>query len=254
MSQFLPLAEQLKNLEQLQELDLRIDSIKKEQDSLPLSLKVIDEAVQKLQGQITAKKAQIADIEKMRRQAQAALDINRDRLERSNAKLEAVHKAQEFQAANKEIDQLKKLGQSLEDQNQKSLNEEKSIDTDLQSLIDQLAKLNAERQSQITAVSGKTNEFQTNLSTLMEDRTQYTKHVERRILSQYDRVRAARGGLGIVPALGGRCKGCNMVVPPQLFNEIQRGTVLHACPSCHRILYVHPIAGQAESPEASHLS
>ena len=64
MSQALPLVEQLRNLEQLQELDLKIDSIKKNQSSLPMSLKLIDDSLDKLKIEIDTKRTQIAEIDK----------------------------------------------------------------------------------------------------------------------------------------------------------------------------------------------
>src|SRR6185295_968135 len=100
-----------------------------------------------------------------------------------------------------------------------------------------------ERSAQAQQVSGQESQVGDEIESLLKERSKFTVSVEPRILAQYDRVRGARAGLGIVPALGGRCKGCNMMVPPQLYNEIQKVTQLHACPSCHRILFV-PAASQ----------
>lgn len=247
MSQALPLVEQLKNLEQLQELDLKIDSIRKNQSSLPVSLKQLDEALAKFQIEIESRKTQMSEIDKARRQAQAALDMNRERLERSNAKLEALHKPQEFQAANKEIEQLKKLGLSLEEQSKRSLEESNLVQAELKNLVDQSEVVKKEREAKVESLSGEGHKYQVDLDVLLANRTQYVSKVEARILAQYNRVRAARGGLGIVPAVGGRCKGCNMVVPPQLYNEVQRGVVLHACPSCNRIIFVPPTSSASPS-------
>ena len=54
------------------------------------------------------------EVEKVQRQTQAALDLNKDRLARANTKLESVQNSQEFQAANKEIDQLQLMPQSFD--------------------------------------------------------------------------------------------------------------------------------------------
>ena len=238
MSQPLPLVEQLKNLEHRQEIDLKIDSLRKNQNSLPESLKLLDDSLSKLKASLTTKNSQIAEIEKVNRQTLAALDLNRDRLSRSNQKLEAVHNSQEFQAANKEIEQLKKLNVTLEEQNKKSTTDIEALRTEAGALSEQISKLQKDRDSQSTVLSGQSQQFQTDIDSLLSKRTEYSVNVEKRILTQYDRVRVARNGLGIVPAVGGRCKGCNMMVPPQLFNEVQRGSTLHSCPCCHRLLYI----------------
>ena len=46
-----------------------------------------------------------------------------------------------------------------------------------------------------------------------------------------------RRGLAVVAVKDGTCRGCNMKVPPQLYNTIQRGSSLELCPNCHRIIY-----------------
>jgi len=238
LNQPLPLVEQLRNLVQLQEIDLKIDSLKKNKNSLPASLKSIDDSLMKVKGSLNTKKNRLSEIEKIHKQTQAALDLNQDRLSRSNAKLEAVQNSQEFQAASKEIEQLKKLNVTLEDQSKKSVLDIEGVSKEIGVLEQETQKLQNERDAQSQVLSGQDSRFSMDIETLVSERTQFASQVESRILSQYDRIRGARNGLGIVPSLGGRCKGCNMIVPPQLYNEVQRGSTLHSCPSCHRILFV----------------
>ena len=245
MEQSLPLVEQLKTLERLQELDLRIDSLKKGQNSLPENLKQIDEALNKLKLNLNTKKTQFSEVEKVYKQAQAAFELNGDRLTRSNVKLESVQNSQEFQAATKEIEQLKKLNVSLEEQTKKAKQDLIQLEKEVATIGEQVEKLQTEREAQASVVTGKSNQFSSDISSLMVDRLTFSSRLGSRILSQYDKVRAARGGIGIVPAIGGRCKGCNMMLPPQLFNEIQKATILHTCPSCHRLLFV-PVAVTSE--------
>ena len=238
MNQALSLVEQLKNLAHLQEVDLKIDSIKKSQQSLPAGLKAADESVKRIQTLLNAKKTADAELDKSMKQTQAAWDLNQDRLTRSQSKLEAVQTSQEFQAVNKEIEQLKKLNASLDEQRKKLSAEREAVAQEMTQLEDQLKKLNQERDAQSQVLNGQDRQLRGDLETLLGERSQFTQAVEGRLLTQYDRIRAVRGGIGIVAALGGRCKGCNMMVPAQLFNELQRGSALHCCPSCSRILYV----------------
>ncbi|OFZ54462.1 MAG: hypothetical protein A2428_12585 [Bdellovibrionales bacterium RIFOXYC1_FULL_54_43] len=245
MTQPVPFKEQLRALEQLQELDLKIDSLKKNQGALPGLLKTLDDSLHRLKTSVDVKKNAASEIEKLQRQAQAALDLNKDRLARSTTRLEAVQNSQEYAAVNKEIEQLNKMNVSLEEQIKKTSLELDGVNKEIQTLTTEYEKIELERKEKGTSVAGQNTQFDSEIGVLMKERTAFTAKVERRLLAQYDRVRAARGGLGIVPALGGRCKGCNMMVPPQLYNMIQRGAELHSCPSCHRILYIPVPAGEA---------
>ncbi len=238
MNQPLPLVEQLKSLEHLQELDLKIDALKKDKNSLPSNLKLIDDSLQKLDSSLSTKKNLAIEAEKVSRQTQAALELNRDRLSRSTSKLEAVQNTQEFQAASKEIDQLKKLNVTLEEQLKKSDADLEVLKKSLAGIESEMKGLQDQRNAQETELLGQDDQFTSEIDHLLKERAKYSGSVETRTLAQYDRVRGARGGVGIVPTVSGRCKGCNMMVPPQLYNEVQRGSTLHSCPSCHRLLYV----------------
>jgi predicted nucleic acid-binding Zn-ribbon protein len=238
VSQPLPLREQLKALEHLQEIDLKIDSLKKNRGALPAQIKALDDGVAKLRLSTEQKKNSILEIEKAQKQTSAAQDLNRDRLTRANSKLEAVANSQEFQAANKEIDQLKKLNTSLEEQSNRAKVDTETLNKTVVELTTQLDKLSGERDSQVAQLTTTGSKLDADIKSLSAERTQHLNGVEPRLLTQYDRIRNARAGLGIVPAVGGRCKGCNMMVPPQLFIEIQRASQLHQCPSCNRLLYI----------------
>ena len=177
------------------------------------------------------------------------MDLNRDRVSRSTARLESVQNSQEFQAAQKEIEQLKKQKESLDEQTKKSQPDVKWSTRILADLAGQLAKFQEERDAQAQHFRVRPARWTRRSVSSCKSVAKHTPRVEARLLSQYDRVRGARAGLGIVPAIAGRCKGCNMMVPPQQFNEIQRGSTLHACPSCHRIFFV-PSAGGSDSPRS----
>ncbi len=233
-----PLREQLRSLEHLQEIDLKIDSLKKNRQGLPAQLKSLDDQVTKLQVQVDLKRKSVDDLEKSVRQGSAAGDLSRDRLTRSQAKLEQVQNSQEFQAVNKEIEQLKKSLTNLEEQGKRGSTDIESAKKDLESLEGQLATLKESRETKMQQLATEGAKLSTDAEALTGERKQHTALVEARLLLQYDRVRGARGGIGIVPAADGRCKGCNMVVPPQLYIQIQKGLEVHACPCCHRILYV----------------
>lgn len=64
---------------------------------------------------------------------------------------------------------------------------------------------------------------------------------------RYEMIFARRNGLAVVAVRAGTCQGCRMRVPPQLFNQIQRGEQVILCPSCQRMLYWEPEREEAET-------
>ena len=238
MSQNLPLREQLKALESLQEIDLKIDVVRKKKQALPVAMKALEDSLQKARATVEARKAAIGEIEKLQRQAQAALDLNRDRLQRSSTRLESVANSAEYQAASKEVEQLKKMGLSLEEQIKKAQDDIKAGQELLTKAQADHDKIHAEHAEQASRLQSETSGLDGEIAKMGAERAQFTSKVESRILSVYDRVRGSKGGVGIAPAAGGRCGGCNMVIPAQQFNDVQRGQNVQACPTCHRILFI----------------
>ena len=43
--------------------------------------------------------------------------------------------------------------------------------------------------------------------------------------------------MAVAPVSDGSCGACNMRLPPQQFNELQRMDQMMSCPSCRRMMY-----------------
>lgn len=234
----LPLKEQFKALENIQELDLQILNIEEEKDRLPSELKALDQKLAQTDKQIQQKETELQDLDKILLQAKNAIDMNNDRMARNEKKLEDVANTKTFQAATKEADQLKKHATTLEEAKNVAEQNLKQAQEALEGLKAERTKIQTERSEKSGSVDGKRGEFDQSLDSLLSDRGKFEKDVEPVTLRRYDRIRKARAGVGFVPAQSGRCTGCNMMVPPQLFNQILHVEEVHQCPSCHRLLFV----------------
>jgi len=73
------------------------------------------------------------------------------------------------------------------------------------------------------------------------------------LLRRYDSIREKRLGVGLVPAAEGGCSGCNMKLPPQLYNILQRADTIEQCPSCQRIVFWEGIVAPGESQKAGNV-
>ena len=58
------------------------------------------------------------------------------------------------------------------------------------------------------------------------------------VLVLYRRVKAAKTDeLGVAAVHAATCRGCNVSLPPQMYNDLQRNDRLKHCPNCDRIIY-----------------
>ena len=79
-------------------------------------------------------------------------------------------------------------------------------------------------------------EIEAKIAELRVERDKLAADVKPDVLKRYSNIRMRRG-LAVVSVRNGTCQGCNMNIPPQLYNVLQRGVSLETCPSCHRIIY-----------------
>ena len=79
-------------------------------------------------------------------------------------------------------------------------------------------------------------EIEAKIAELRAERDKLTANVKPDVLKRYSNIRMRRG-LAVVSVRNGTCQGCNMNIPPQLYNVLQRGASIETCPSCHRIIY-----------------
>ena len=76
------------------------------------------------------------------------------------------------------------------------------------------------------------------LAELHRERDAVRQTVDPELLSEYDRISAARKQ-AVASVEQQRCSACQMMLRPQRWNEIRQGSV-HFCESCGRFLYYNP--------------
>jgi hypothetical protein len=100
---------------------------------------------------------------------------------------------------------------------------------DVEALKASIAKDSDVAQARMAEIQGK-------IAELRVERDKLATEVKPDVLKRYSNIRMRRG-LAVVSVRNGTCQGCNMNIPPQLYNVLQRGQTIETCPSCHRIIY-----------------
>ena len=86
------------------------------------------------------------------------------------------------------------------------------------------------------AANEKIAEFDAQIAEERKLRDVAAARVRPDVLKKYSAIRMRRG-LAMAPVKNGTCQGCNMNIPPQLFNLLQRGDSIELCGNCNRIIY-----------------
>jgi hypothetical protein len=151
-------------------------------------------------------------------------------------KLAQAKNSKEYMAAQREIEQRREALTAREGEITK-LND--AVDAKKKLLSDRtgdVEQLKASISKDSDAAQTRMAEIEAKIAELRVERDKLATEVKPEVLKRYSSIRMRRG-LAVVSVRNGTCQGCNMNIPPQLYNVTQRGQTVETCPSCHRIIY-----------------
>ena len=230
--------EQIISLVNLQRVEIETSSVKTKISNVDQRLGKLDDRLGDFKQVIEKQESVITELNQKYREYETDVRMNLDAIKKSEAKLSSVKTNKEYQAFLKEIDDLKEKNSKLEDdmidfldrieESENTLNAKKAEYSELQT------RLNNEKET----IQKETEEGKRQLEDLDEQFKTVAAGIDAALLATYNKVKALQNNaIGIVAVTDAVCQGCNMNIPPQMYNELQRGDSLKKCPICDRIIY-----------------
>jgi uncharacterized protein len=231
------LREEIERLMRLQSLDRGLQDLEE-------SLSAITGRVNQLREQTAAQEIELETLSHEDQEAAAA----RKKLERELAEGETglrnkrmrrnlVRNDKELQALGHEVELLKENNQRVEADLLTMMEGSELRATRLKELSEALAKARAELAAEEKEVAGQVEQIKSDISKRRRERAKVAADVNPALLQRYEMIFPRRQGVVVALAKAGTCLGCMRLLPPQLYNEIQKHLQIHFCPSCQRILY-----------------
>lgn len=188
----------------------------------------------------------VEDMERVRNDLLGELRQMGTQVERSREKLSRCRTEREANAAQRELEELRKLYRDREQESEKleslisqAREENGQLSTDRQ-------KLSADLGASEGDVVGRLETSERALAEKLSARAELVKRVEPALYRRYELVRKRKGN-AIAHTTNGTCSACHIAVQPMLFQKLLRSDEFGQCPSCARILYYRPPrAGEAE--------
>jgi hypothetical protein len=231
--------EQIRVLVKLQHFDAESERIASALNDVSKKLVNLDSGLKEIEQTIKNQEAVANELKKQYRDYESDVKTNLARNKKSQEKLRAVKTNKEYQALLKEIEDIKTKNSSIEDKMIECLDRmdetEKIIakkKNEYPQLFDQIKieKENIEREAGID--KGKLDEIDVG-------RNKVLGLLDSELLKKYVKIKEQhQGGLAVVTVKDAVCHGCNVNLPPQLYNELFRHDSLKFCPNCHRIIYL----------------
>lgn len=230
-------AQKLAALVKLQEIDSKVDDIKKIRGDLPEEVQDLEDELIGYQTRIKKFEAEVDGLE---------TEINNRKLAIKEAeKLIAKYDEQQMNVRNnREYDAITKEKelQDLEIQLcHKKIKDAQGMIDQKKAQIAKTEELKGERDKDLTQKKEELEVIMTETKTeeekLSKEREKAVKSVEGRLYRSYSKIRGnSTNGLAVVNVKRGACGGCFNMVPPQRQADIREQKKLIACEHCGRVL------------------
>ena len=225
---------------------------------LNMKLKAIPHKINEASKQLAAEKKQLQEVliphdklvEEIR-ERESASKLAVDTIEKFEDHMKKVTTQKEYLAARKQVDEARKLNDRLQEEilerriKQEELTpvlkeRQERYDNVLESFTSAEAVLTKEKK----ALEAKITEHTTVVDKHLQDLGPTASGLYKRLV---------KGGKmpGIVAVVSGSCNGCNMALPPQLYNLLIAADAasdgkMFTCPTCSRIIFYKPPEAEAE--------
>lgn len=229
--------EVIQALRALQTIDDEVSGVAEERDRLRGRLDQLKQLLDRGREDLATRQRKIVDAESWYREQTLALKSEQEKLGVMKSKLAGVTKSKEYMAIQRELEMLRQNIGEKEDELERFTEALDSHKSAVKEEDDKLAALEKEANDEDKATQSRLDEFEAKIKETSIRRQEWIDIIPADILRRYERVKSRREGLAIVPAVDGRCSGCYMAVPPQLYNVLLRRDSLEICPSCNRYIF-----------------
>jgi predicted nucleic acid-binding Zn-ribbon protein len=230
--------EQISKLVILQESEKEIRKISEMISQVDRRTGELDSQLNALAANVDGSKARTQLMNKRYRELETELQAMQGRVDKGHEKLRSVKTNKEYQSGLKEIDDLKGMGSRIEDEMLACLDQIERGKAELAEAQAVLENREKELRSEKDLILKDADEAMARLRLVKEQSEKLSSQIPSEALAFFRRVVATKpDGNGIVPVYDEVCRGCNMNIPPQMYNELQRMDRLKNCPNCERIIY-----------------
>ena len=231
-----PLRDQLRRLEELQQHDARIQELENALKTIPAKLATTQADLARVEGMLSTERSALGETERYYAEQKGLLGDDEVQVAGAKHKLSQAKNSKEYMAAQREIEQRRESVAGREGEISKlveAVDAKKKLladrSSDVETLKDSIQKDGDVARARMAELEGK-------IAALRAERDALAAGIKPEMLKRYGTIRMRRG-LAVVSVRNGTCQGCNMNIPPQLYNTLQRGQTIETCPSCHRIIY-----------------
>jgi hypothetical protein len=238
--------EQIAPLEELSSIDVELRRVEEALEKHEKGLSGMRSEVQGLEDRIKADRETVAAMDRTRSDLMGEMRQMTSQIERSREKLGRSRNERESNAAQREVEELRKLHRDREEELERLNTAADHAKAAIEDADKKRAALSGELSGSADGITTSIGELSAQKAKLTEDRARVVAQLPAVLYRRYETVRTRRP-VAIARTTDGTCLGCHLSVPPMMFQKMRRQEEFEQCPHCRRIIYYMP----PEAPPAS---
>ena len=231
--------DQIEALEELQQIDSELKQIESDLDKYPNEISEYENELQLSRDTLNKKKEQLREAEDTKKQLEQRLKDNEESIKKAEKRLFEIKTHKEYEALQKEIAETKKSNMQIEEDLLLKMDQIEKLETEINDEESTLEKKESEYREKINEYQKIIDDLKAKHEPKKKEKEQAAAKINNNILNVYQKIRN-RNGSALAEVTNEICTGCNMNIPPQLYNEVLTQNKLIQCPNCKKILYANP--------------
>jgi hypothetical protein len=228
------------HLYRLQQIDSQLDRTQARLASIletlndDSTLKSAMEAFQKAEAEKKASEERLAQAETEVRNLRIKIELTESSLYSGT-----VRNPKELQDLQNDAAAMKRHLVTLEDRLLEAMVAAEEAEKAHQHAHEELERLSASRQEQISALLNEQAELEKKIQKLKVERLAIVEPLDPQLTALYEDLRRQRRGVAVTEILDQTCRACGTNLPPAQVQAARSPSQLSRCPSCGRILYAN---------------
>lgn len=226
----------------IQSLDLKSVEIEKEIASLPKRIQEIEKQLDSHKRRLEMDRAALAGNQKERKRMEGEIHVQQQKMSKLRDQMTGAKTNEQYRAFQHEIEYCEKEIRRFEDRIIELMTESEPLAENVKKAEVALTEEAKQVEGEKKAAREKIAVIQKSLAEVRAERQDKAAVARKDLLKNYERIRKNRNGIAVAEAVEGRCGSCNMILRPQMMQDLKTGSgdAVLFCESCKRILYYNP--------------
>jgi len=232
------LKQEVELLLRLQDCDVKLRQLVADKADHPRQLAELKVAFKNAGKECEHAREELKQLQASIKKMELEVESNKAHIGKFSTQMFQVKTNQEYQALDKEIQNLKQKNTQGEDQILEML---MTVDETNKKIVSKQVELVAEEKrlkEQEELVGQRLKNIEVEMAQLQEQRRVLVSQANEEALAMYERVFRNKPDVAVVKLENYTCLGCHMSLTHQIVADVKRGVELVQCENCSRILYL----------------